>query len=281
LFTPLLVRGTLIGAIGLDLYSPVRRFTPELVDIASTMTAQVSIGLQNIRLLGEAQRRAEQLQRITAFSQSVQSSLDIATILNIMLAEIVQMVSLDAVTVALYDTRVGSLRTVAQYDDGRISMNVAGGQLISMNNALIVQAWEGREIVYIPDLQAETDIRRTQVSNLRSVLVVPIRTRGRMLGLVNLGALRAYAYTETDMAVVQQMMNQLAVAIENADTFAQSQRLARNEALVNEISVRLQAEQNIESMLSITMRELGQALGARRGRIRLATHPQDNGQATE
>ena len=69
----------------------------------------------------------------------------------------------------------------------------------------------------------------------------------------------------------RQMTDQLAVAIENAEAYTQSQRQARNEALVNDIATRLQRQTDVQSMLDITLSEMGKALGARRARIRLAT----------
>src|SRR5690606_34951185 len=103
----------------------------------------------------------------------------------------------------------------------------------------------------------------------RSLMIAPIRVRDRLLGIVNIGSLHPNAYTETDIAVFQQMVNQLATALENAEAFAHSQRVAKNEALINDISAQLQQQMDMQRMLNVTLNELGAALGARRGRIRL------------
>jgi GAF domain-containing protein len=66
------------------------------------------------------------------------------------------------------------------------------------------------------------------------------------------------------------MINQLAVAIENAEAYRQSQRVAQNEALINDIATHFQQHSAVEDMLHIAVDELGRALGARRARIRLS-----------
>ena len=65
------------------------------------------------------------------------------------------------------------------------------------------------------------------------------------------------------------MINQLALAIENARAYTQSQRVAKNEALINEIATQFQQHSSVEDMLQTAVSELGRALGARHGRIRL------------
>ena len=243
------------------------------------MLSQVAVGLQNIRLLTDAQRRAEQLQRIALFSQSVQATLNLETILNIMLTESTQMIPMDRMSIALYDTRQSQLRIVAQYEDEQTYIDLTNGPLISMAGTYVGQVWETQEMLMIGDTLTASGIRRLQEVTVRSLMIVPIRSRGRLLGTVNAGCFRPYAYVEADQAIFQQMINQLAVAIENAEAFRQSQRVAKNEALINEIATHLQQHSDVEEMLQITINELGEALGARRARIRLAM--QANGESED
>ena len=71
-------------------------------------------------------------------------------------------------------------------------------------------------------------------------------------------------------AAFQQMSNQVAVALSNANAYARSQKVAQNKALANEIVAELQQQTEVESILQVTARELGKALGAKRARIRLS-----------
>jgi GAF domain-containing protein len=268
-FFPIILQDRIYGSIGLDITQPGHEFSPEMVNIAQTITSQIAIGLQNTRLLIDTQRRAEQLQRITAFSQSVQATLDLPNIFNIMLAESGEMLPQDQMSIALYDTALGQLHTVAQQAEGFTSVNMTSGEIVAIKG-YIAKVWESWQILHIQDAKNAPE-KIEPKTNARSLMVAPLISRGRILGIVSVGSARAYAYTETDIAVFQQMVNQLAVAIENAEAFRQSQRVAKNESLVNDISTQLQRQMDIHSMLDVTVNELGKVLGARRGRIRLGT----------
>lgn len=271
---PILSGGQIVGTAGFDLYDPQRLFTKQMIETAQTMIAQIALGLQNIRLLTDAQHRADQLQRIAAFGQSVQATLNLDMILNIMLIASRELIPMDHMSVTLYDLRLAKLREVAHYETAQgmeqTLVDLDSGELVNMDGTFVGKAWEAREMVAVADAHAQTD-SPPEPANLRSLIVAPIQSRGRVLGTVSVGSQRPYSYGETDQAIFQQMVNGLAVAIENAEAYTQSQRQVQNEALINEIATHLQQHSAVEDMLQIAIGELGQALGARRARIRLAT----------
>lgn len=272
MLTALQSSGEIVGTVGFDLYNRSSQFTARMVETAQTMVSQIAIGLQNIRLLTDAQRRAEQLQRIAAFGQAVQATLSLEAILQIALSESKHMVPMDRMSIALYDSRQGKLRIVGQYDEGKTSVDIENGAFISTTGTFVGQVWETQEMVSIHDTREIPTLasRPQQDLAMRSVMVAPIRSRGRLLGTVTVACLLPYSYSVTDQPIFQQMINGLAVAIENAEAYTQSQRAARNEALINEIATHFQQHTAVEDMLQIAISELGQALGARRARIRLS-----------
>lgn len=269
LVIPLFISDQLAGSIGLDVYSLDKPLTPQVVDTALTVAAQVGLGLQNIRLLTDAQRRAEQLQRITAFGQSVQATLDLSTVFNNMLAESARMLPQNHMSISLYDSPQDALRVVAEHSGGQTSVNVGGGDIIPLSGH-IADVWNSRELLHIPDVHALRDRIETD-NDIRSWLLAPILIHGRALGLVSVGSVRPYAYTETDVALLRQMVTQLAVAIENTEAYTQSQRMVKNESLLNAISVQLQTQMDVGRMMEVTASELGKALGARRARVRFGS----------
>ncbi|MBE2269977.1 MAG: GAF domain-containing protein [Anaerolinea sp.] len=272
---PIRQYGQIIGSIGFDINEKGRSFQPDMVETAQTMVSQLSVALQNIRLLSDAQRRAEQLQQIATFGQSIQVTLQIDAILNILLSEIRRTIKVDRISVALLDEHTQQLRIAAQYDDDRTYIDLNNGPLISMSGTFVGQVWETGEMLVIQDTMNTTGIRRVQDVSVRSVMIAPIRSRGNLIGTVNVGAFQPYVYNEEDIAIFRQMLNQLAVAIENSLTYARTERVAANEALVNDIAAQLQATTDVEGMMTVAVRELGKALGARRARARLTVQPSE------
>jgi GAF domain-containing protein len=174
-------------------------------------------------------------------------------------------------SIALRDEEDGILRTAALYANGENYLTLVNGTPVLTTGSIVGRAWEQREFLHIPNVMQEPGLIAGETPELHSLMVMPMYSHARGLGVVTVGCEYPYAYTETDVVVFQQMAGVLAAAIENAVTYTRSQRQAKNEGLVNDISGRLQQQVDIESMLNVTMNELGKALGARRARIRLGT----------
>lgn len=268
---PLFVRGQVVGGIRLDIRRENRTFTTDMAEVAQTILAQVVVGLQNIRLLAESQRRSEQLQRVNQFSQTLQSTLDMRDILETALNEIHRIIPVERMTIALLDPAVNALRTVALYANGENYLTLTNGVPMQLQGSPVGRAWESGQLLHIPDIVQEHGVAADDVRELRALLVTPLAGRSTALGIISVGHSQAYIYGETDIIVFQQMIGLLSAAIENATVFARSQRQARNEALVNEIATQLQQQVELDDMLQIAANDLGRALGARRARIRLGT----------
>lgn len=274
MMVPVMMEGKLIASAGLDLYTQERQFTPEMIEIGQTMSAQLASGLLNIRLLVDAQRRAEQLERITNFTQSVEVTLDREAILRLMLNESGHMLPLHYMSIALYDLQQQELRMAALQDGDTIVITDENGEILSLDDTLAGDAWKSAQTLFIGDLE-EAPRPHGMTPNIRSLLIAPIWSRGRIVGMIQVGSERLYAYGDTDVALFQQMITQFAIALDNSQTYAQSQRAAKNQALVSNITAQFQRNSDIQSMMQTTLEELGKALGARRARVRLAAQTDD------
>ena len=283
MFLPLLdIEGEMIGSVGLDIFHEEFNFDPETANTANAIVSQVAVGLQNIRLLRNAQRYARQMQRIAAFNQTVEATLKMPSIFQNVAETTRDLLDPDYMSVMMYDENREQLRMVVQ-DDGQISIDVVSGALVPMEDTVSGRAWNTRDVLYIPDMQAEPDLHHPFREDLRTVLTVPILARGDLKGVVEVSSRQPNLFSDTDIVVFQQMTNQLGVAVENAEAYTQSQRLAENKTLANEISAQIQQQMDIDSILNVTMTELGRALGARHARIRLGQQETDgdDGQKTE
>ncbi len=234
------------------------------------MAAQIAVALQNIRLINDSNRRATQLQKVAEFGQSVQASLQEEAIFDVMFAETLQMLPSDSLTIALYDEQKGALRVAAQRRSASDTQPISA--TIPLTGTLPGRVWEQGQTLWVGDITESKDTPPLPGASYttRSVLITPILTRNQPIGMVIVTSVQPYAYTETDVAIFEQMVNQLGVAIENSREFRRTQRTAQNEALVNTISAQLQRFTGLDEMMQVTLRELGRALGARRARARFA-----------
>jgi GAF domain-containing protein len=264
-------RGGYIGAFGLDVLELGRPFTPEMVELARGVTAQVAVTLQNIRLLQSSQAQTEQMEQVATFGQMLQASLDVKKLLEIALTNIAGIIRADHIGIMFYDPVRGDVKPVARYDDGVSHIDPAAPTMVELDNTTAESVLETRTPLRITDLAEQDNLRHTFRDDVRSTMSTPLYSRGVVMGIIEVASTQPAVYREMDSFVFQQLASFFASAIENAETFTQTQRLAKSKALANEISSRLQQQSEIDQILEVTVRELGEALGARRARIRLAT----------
>lgn len=101
-------------------------------------------------------------------------------------------------------------------------------------------------------------------------LSVPIVLGGQPIGMIDLHEVDPNRrWTEEDVTFVAAVADQAALALENARLFAQTQQRARREQLIAQISARMRAAPDVESILRTTVREVRRALGVSHGVIKL------------
>ena len=99
---------------------------------------------------------------------------------------------------------------------------------------------------------------------------MPLILRQQAIGQISLEAARP-GWSADDVALIQEVAAQAALALENVRLLEGTQRRARSERLIAEISAKVRASTDLESILRTAITELGRALHASEGLIRLGT----------
>ena len=91
---------------------------------------------------------------------------------------------------------------------------------------------------------------------------VPVKVRGHIIGAIRLKKseiAESWTQDETNLALV--LSDQLSGALESARLYKESQQLAARESLISDISARITAVSQTDSILRETVQELGQTIG--------------------
>jgi nitrate/nitrite-specific signal transduction histidine kinase len=168
-------------------------------------------------------RRALQLETSAHVSREVTSILNIDDLLSGVVGLIRDAFGFYHVHIFLLNeegTRLLLRASSAAADKQVPSLSVTGQSLNS-------RAAQTNEPVLVNDVAADTrflwDVR---LSDVRSELVVPLRTGERVLGTLDVQSSGVNAFTPDDLVVVQSLGDQIAVAIQNARLYDQSRELA-------------------------------------------------------
>lgn len=112
------------------------------------------------------------------------------------------------------------------------------------------------------------------------IVSLPLRVRGVIIGAAEYAFPRPVE-TET-LSLLQTALDRFSTAAESLRLFEDAQRATVQEQRVNDIAARYQQVTSIDELLSVTVAELSQTLGAREGSIRLGRLPTEaNGMEAE
>ncbi len=270
LLVPLLVLDNLMGFVLIGVTQPDRHFTGTEQHVLQTIASQLAINLHNTELSAEVQRRANQLDQLTAFGRLVTSTLDRNQILQHVIEIVPNLLPADQLGVALLSAgqsrmHVITLNKGAPLHEDDLAAAGSGVEEVVQTQTPILLA-DLRNSTY-------TDHARMREQGLRSLLIAPLTVSGHTFGAVTTAHQRADQYSPTDLTLLQQIGNQIAVALENARQFQTTRQRAQQEESLSEIVSHLQQQADLHVMLQQTMQDLGHLLGARRARVRLQVTP--------
>ena len=235
LLLPLVVRGEVIGTIGLDELRAMRDFTPAEIELAQTITNQAASAIANARLYEDVKRRAVQLQTIQEVTGRISAILDPGELLA-------QVAGLLVSRFGYYHVEVFLVDESGEYLVGRVGCNVAGRQHASEGVRLRIGAegicgWAtgAGQTALVNDVSADPHyVPHPALPETRSELAVPIKLGGRVVGVLNVESDRVGAFDEGDRFLLETLADQVAIALENAHLYATVQERARQFAAANE-----------------------------------------------
>jgi two-component system, NarL family, sensor kinase len=126
-----------------------------------------------------------------------------------------------------FDEHVGTVQLA-------LGEGIAGWVAKYAQPAVVPNKWQDSRYRYIPELRGE---------DFTSMVSVPMRVRGRVVGVLNLHSRLARTYGDDDLLLLTQVANLMAGAIENARLY---QRLAEREEMLERFATRTVEAQELE-----------------------------------
>ncbi len=253
---PLIVRGQVIGAMTVQ-STQESAFSDEDVAVLQTMADQVGVAIENARLLVETQRALQEVRSLhqhylrqewEGFLASREGEEGIGYVL----------------------TRDG-LRPVPQVWSPEIELAVQNRQSVVLSDA---------DEAPLPGQDGEGNGDGYQLPlNARSALASPITLRGEVIGTLDVfDPDQPHDWTEDDLALVDAVTSQVALAVENARLFEQTQvALAETEALYR-ASRHITTAANLPDLYQLLVNEMASRLGADQCRLVMFDRKTGNGE---
>ncbi len=255
---PLHTRQGVIGQL-LVTYQQPHDFTERETLFYESIVVQASIALDNYNLLQETQRRARQLQTAAEVSRAASSILDV----NELIQEVVNLVQerFDLYYAGLFlaDKDGQWTREPGRWAVLRAGTGIAGLQMKARGHKLEIGGRSmigqcvahGQARVSLDVLQETGRFQNPLLPDTRSELALPLIARGEVIGAMTIQSEFANAFSQEDIAILQTMADQVAIAIQNARLFDQAQTSLRETEALYEASAALNAAQSYEDILRI------------------------------
>lgn len=248
LAVPLRARGKLTGFISLDSRTP-GKFTERDAQLALTFADQVSIALENARLLTDLQSELEERRKLIAElkvknieSETLRESVAIVTAtlekdeaIDRILEQLMRVVPYDSASVQLVN---GNMLEIVSETGFTLSENEAENRFEIDEDEPAYEVLRGTATYALfEDVQLHVPAFTEPPHNrIHAWLAVPLKSKGRVIGIIALDGYQTGQFTERHAQLAATYANQVAIALENARLYSDLQAdLAIRQSLISEL----------------------------------------------
>lgn len=237
---PILLRGQVIGTIGLEDFDPTREWNEDELSIVREVSENVALALDNARLYDESQRRVSELDALNSLSQAVTTELELQNLLTVIGEQLQQIFDIQNVYIALYD-RVSEMISLPFFVNDRQRVTV---DPIPFGEGITSHIIRTREPLVL-NRNAEEEMAllgaKTLGNPARSFLGVPIFVGDDVTGVISIqSTAREDAFDESSLRLMETIAASVGASIQNAQLYG---------AMQQEVVTRQRAEQEIKLSL--------------------------------
>jgi GAF domain-containing protein len=214
---PLRYKNEVIGVLRMYTAEPMN-YNAEDIKFVEAIAEQAAIAIVNARHFESiVDKEKEYLRLFQEVSKAVSSTSDIDEVFQMIVKKISEAMKVKAVTIRLVDIKTGELYLAASY--GLSKEYLAKGPVDKEIN--IMEALNERPVAIYDASTDERVIYREEAKreNIKSMLVVPIKVKDKIIGVLRLLTNICREFTITDINFATALAEQCGIAIVNAQMF--------------------------------------------------------------
>ena len=236
----------------------------EDVDSLQPIANQIAVAMQNIRQYENTQKIAADMNVVANVGIVVSTITETGNLLQ-------EVVELSKASFNLYHAHIYMLNEAGDSLELTAGAGEVGRQMVAekrsiplaSEQSLVARAARTREGVVVNDVTVALDfLPNPLLPDTRSEMAVPMIAADMVIGVLDVQSEIANRFTDVDISIQTTLASQVAVALQNARSFSQTQRQAERETTVNLITQKIQSATSVQAALQIAVRELGRATGS-------------------
>jgi len=246
LSVPIVLKNELVGVVNVQ-HKKAHTHTPSQVLLAETIGHEIAGAIGHARVSHTVKKKTQQLDTLARMSQTIAQGAYLREILQLIVSMTAEMMGSKICSLMLLDEKSKELRIEATQS---LSEEYKGKPHVQLRASVSGRAVLEKKPIVVPDVTKDPqygypDIARKE--NLRSLLVVPMMAKDKVIGVLNCYTVKVHSFTADEIQLVRAVSNQAAVAIEH--TRAIEKAIAAEEAL--------ETRKVIERAKGILMRQQG------------------------
>ena len=251
---PMLSADAVIGIVAIE-STEENKFSQADVRLVSVMAETAAVALRNAQLFAETEQRNAELAVINEIGEALAKQLDFQGIVDAVGDRIRQIFGVSTELIAFYDSETGTSSFGYMVDQGTRFYPDAGPLQGGLSKVVLLE----RRPLRLNTLAEARALGASQVGDkfdAQSWLGVPITAGERVLGLIALDRMPAYAFSASDERLLSTIASSMGVALENARLFDETKRLLteteqRNAelAVINEIGEALAKQLDFQGIV--------------------------------
>src|SRR5215468_8769942 len=242
LAVPLISKNRVVGV--LDIESPeLGYFQEEQVKLLNLLASQIAIAIENARVYDSEHRNRELLALLYDISLEMSSTLEVDELVHKIAAAVKQKIDYHTFSIFLLDEKQGLLRPKFV-----IRSNERENQrlVLPLGAGLIGTAAKMNAPLRVGDVTQDPRYLNVHTET-RSELVVPLASKGRVVGVVDLESTQVGYFTEYHERFLMTLASRMASSLVNAELYARvaenERRLEREMKIAREIQLQLMPDE--------------------------------------
>jgi signal transduction histidine kinase len=253
-----------IGAGNLEHRTNIK--TGDEIEELATEFNKMTGALQNsyATLEQKVEQRTKEISALYEVTTEVNQSLALEDILRAVIAKITEIFRFETTRIFLFNDEMEELELRASYEVS--PEHVTGVRAFKRGEGVIGRVAESAEPMIFEDIRADpqyaalSSSKATRNANLSFFAIFPIRTQSRVFGVILFNARSPRKLTSDEIRLLTSMSEHLAVAVEKARLFRQSETRSQQLSVLNTIGAALSQSLDLEMVLKEAIEKMIETL---------------------
>lgn len=268
---PLLVKGKAIGSIILKDLEREGAFTDSNLQVLSALAQQAAGFVYNAGIVDDLRRKLYQIQTTAEVARDISSALNLDELLLRAINLLHERFNFYHASIFLIDAAEKNAVIREAAGEAGAQMKRTGHKYAIDSKSVVGFVAEQGEALLVNDTTSNSAYApNPMLPDTRAEAAIPLKVGNRILGILDVQSTIPYSFTSSDIDIFQILADQLAIAVNNTELFADTQEHLSQHRLLHHITTSAASGSTLAEALTATVEGLQVTLGGDRVSILLS-----------